>query len=128
MLTIFASVAQTQSTTPAPATVVAISLAALSVFLVVYKATDLYIVVRTARRKAEAIRELTESVRRIWEVKETPSGEVGEIKRLDKMQKSLILLSQIDLEGYLVDKKTRDLIDNALMLLHPKFIPSSERG
>ena len=129
MSTIFVLLAQTQSTTTAaPSTVIALWLAGASAFLVSYKIADLGIIVRRARRKAEAIVELTAPVSRIWEVREKPSGEVGEVKRLDRVQESLALLSQIDLEGYLSDETTRDLIDQTLMIFHSDFFRSSERG
>jgi len=102
-----------------PSTFIAISLAGVSLCFVAWKAIKLRIRVRVAFNMAESLHNIASS-ERVWEFTErTQKGD--QVRRLDRVSESLALLSMIDLEGYLVDKRTQKLIDSSLFIFRSEF-------
>jgi hypothetical protein len=104
-----------------PSTVIALTLATISLSLIIWKTVHLRHRVATARRMAEEFEQLASSIR-AWEVKETPSEEMR-VRPIDPVHGALKVLSKIDLEPYLVDSMTRNLVDSALAKLRLELFP-----
>jgi hypothetical protein len=111
--------AEISNTGTNPATVVAMTLSTVSAGLVTWKAINLAYRVRIARRIAEEF-ELLASSRRTWEVEEKSSQEMS-VSPVDRVNSALKVLSKIDLEPYLTDRVTRNLVDHSLAILYSQL-------
>jgi hypothetical protein len=111
MPTIVVLLAECPWTTVSPSILVAISLALLSVSCVIWKTIELGRRARLAFDMAETLQEALK-----------PGKQVD-------IARSVKILSSIDLEGYLVDDKTQQLIDSSLYILQLQFpAPASPKN
>lgn len=120
--TIFAEISSTSTN---PSTVVAVTLSAVSLFLVVWRLVLLGYRVRIARKMAVEFAFLASS-ERDWKAIEQKSREMS-VGPMDHVISALQLLSKIDLEAYVIDALTRSRIDRSLVVLQSRLASDNER-